>query len=78
MRKVSIDATNVVASKSKEEASKVDQTKRKRYEMSKNLISEMMSKISLKSVSEENYPVSNETIERLMIDLDEELVHMKQ
>jgi len=39
----------------------VDQAKQKKYEQSKNLISEMMNKISLKSVSEENYPVTNET-----------------
>ena len=30
----------------------------------------MISKISLKSITEENYPVSNETIERLMLDLE--------
>ena len=38
----------------------------------------MMKKISQRGVSEENYPVSNETIERLMIDLDEELAVLKQ
>ena len=38
----------------------------------------MMNKISLKSVSEENYPVSNETAERLMMDLDEQLFFLKQ
>lgn len=27
----------------------------------------------MKSIAEENYPVSNETIERLLMDLDEEI-----
>lgn len=35
---------------------------RKRNEISKNLINEMINKISLKSITEENYPISNETI----------------
>jgi hypothetical protein len=38
----------------------------------------MINKISLKSITEENYPVSNETIERLLMDLDEEIHALTQ
>lgn len=37
----------------------------------------MMNKISLKSVSEENYPITNETIHRLLSDLDDEISLLK-
>ena len=33
----------------------------------------MMNKISQKSVAEENYPISNETVERLIVSIDEEI-----
>lgn len=32
-----------------------------------------MNKISLKTVTEENYPVSNETVERLIMNIEEEI-----
>lgn len=37
----------------------------------------MLNKISLKSIAEENYPVSNETVRRLMADIDEEVKYLR-
>lgn len=31
----------------------------------------MLKKISLRSMAEENYPISNETVEKLMMELEE-------
>jgi hypothetical protein len=54
------DQLDRVASKKMDEIVKRRQNEvKKRNEVSKNLISEMINKISLRSIAEENYPVSN-------------------
>ena len=72
-----INVENSMVSNRKPEVFKKDISKNK-HQLSKSLINEMMNKISLKSVSEENYPASNETAERLMLELDHELKYLEQ